>query len=174
MTVILYPPERFDINEWFTIISFVVLLTIAISLPKRFSQLSITIFFVFTVFISQTVDSLIAVKPFDMYDVSDSSKYEVMDIFIYYLNYPLYTYLFLYFYDKWNLKGMNRILYLSGFSLISVFFEWLADLCNVFTYKGWNLWYSSLVYEVTFILYIFILHLTKNLLNSDKGGKFNN
>lgn len=92
--MILYPPERFDINEWFTLFSLAVSLTIALMLPKRFSPVFITVFAVFTVFISQTVDSLIAVKPFDLYDVNDSSKYEVMDIAIYYLNYPTYTYIF--------------------------------------------------------------------------------
>ncbi|WP_436234877.1 hypothetical protein [Paenibacillus sp. LjRoot153] len=89
-----------------------------------------------------------------------------MDIFIYYFNYPLYAYLFLYFYDKWKLKGMNRILFIIGFSLLSLFFEWLADLCHVFTYKGWKLWYSFIVYMGIYILYIFILHLTQNLLNA--------
>jgi hypothetical protein len=166
--VILYPPERFDINEWFILLSLAVSLIIALMLPKRFSPVSITVFAVFTVFISQTVDSLIAVKPFDLYDVSDSSKYEIMDIVIYYLNYPTYTYIFLYFYDKWKLKGIYRILYIIGFSLLSVFFEWLAHLCHVFTYKGWKLWYSPFMYLGTYILYILILHLTQNLLNADE------
>ncbi|KRE55921.1 hypothetical protein ASL11_34885 [Paenibacillus sp. Soil750] len=169
--MILYPPERFDINEWFTLISLAVLLTVAILLPKRFSPLSIIVYTVFTVFISQTVDSLIAVKPFDLYDVNDSSKYEVMDIVIYYFNYPPFTYIFLWFYDKWKLKGIYRNLYIIGFSLISVFFEWLAHLCHVFIYKGWKLWYSPFIYIVIFISYIFVFHLTENLLNPNQKKK---
>jgi hypothetical protein len=136
-------------------------------LPKRFPPVSITVFVVFTVFISQSVDSLIAVKPFDLYDVSDSSKYEVMDIVIYYLNYPSLAYIYLYFYDKWNVKGMYRILYIIGFSLISVFFEWIALLCHVFTYKGWKLWYSPFVYIAVYILYILMFHLQQRWLKID-------
>lgn len=164
MAMILYPPEHFDINEWFTLISLAVTVTIAFLLPKRFSPVAITVYTVFTVFISQSVDSLIAVKPFDMYDVSDSSKYEVMDIVIYYLNYPPYTYIFLYFYDKWQLKGVVRILYVGVFSGISVFFEWLACLCHVFTFNGWKLWYSPFVYLVVFTLYIIVHHATEKVL----------
>jgi presenilin-like A22 family membrane protease len=140
-------------------------------LPKRFSPITITVFTVFTVFISETIDSLIAVKPFDFYDVNDSPKFEVMDVAMYYLNYTAYTYIFFYFYDKWKLKGIYRILYLIGFSLLSVFFEWLAHLFHVFTYKGWKLWYSPFVYIGTYILFILIFHLTQKLLNNDEKMK---
>jgi hypothetical protein len=168
IAVILYPPERFDINDWFILISLVVSLTIVFMLPKRFSPVSITVFAVCSVFISQTVDSLVAVKPFDLYDVNDSPKYEVMDVVIYYFNYPIYAYLFFYLYDKWKLKGIYRILYLIGFSLLSVFFEWLADHFHVFTYKGWKLWYSPFVYLGTYILYILNFHLAEILLKNDE------
>ncbi|MDU0204957.1 MULTISPECIES: hypothetical protein [Paenibacillus] len=167
--MILYPPEHFDINEWFTLISLAVTATIAFLLPKRFSPVAITVYTVFTVFISQSVDSLIAVKPFDMYDVNDSSKYELMDIVIYYLNYPPYTYIFLYFYDKWKLKGIGRILYVGVFSGFSVFFEWLACLCHVFTFHGWKLWYSPFVYLVTFTLYIIVYHATEKVAPKPDG-----
>ncbi|MGQ7890791.1 hypothetical protein [Paenibacillus sp. WC2504] len=167
--MILYPPEHFDINEWFTLISLAVTATIAFLLPKRFSPVVITVYTVFTVFISQSVDSLIAVKPFDMYDVNDSSKYELMDIVIYYLNYPPYTYIFLYFYDKWKLKGIGRILYVGVFSGFSVFFEWLACLCHVFTFHGWKLWYSPFVYLVTFTLYIIVYHATEKVAPKPDG-----
>lgn len=169
MAMILYPPEHFDINEWFTLISLAVTATIAFLLPKRFSPVAITVYTVFTVFISQSVDSLIAVKPFDMYDVNDSSKYELMDIVIYYLNYPPYTYIFLYFYDKWKLKGIGRILYVGVFSGFSVFFEWLACLCHVFTFHGWKLWYSPFVYLVTFTLYIIVYHATEKVAPKPDG-----
>lgn len=170
MTVILYPPERFDLNEWFTLISLAVTLAIAFLLPKRFSAAEVTVYCVFTVFLSQSVDSLIAVKPFDLYDVSDSSKYEIMDAVIYYVNYPPYNYIFLYFYDKWQLKGFLRTLFVLVYSGLSVFFEWLACLCDVFTFKGWKLWYSPFVYIAVFIMYLFVYHLTRKLLREAKAG----
>jgi hypothetical protein len=166
--VILYPPVRFDTNEWFLLFSLAFLLTIVLMLPKRFSPVSITVFTVFSIFISQTIDSIIAVVPFDFYDVNDSPKFEVMDAAMYFLHYPAYTYIFLYFYDKWKLKGIYRIFYLIGYSLISVFFEWLADHFHVFTYKGWKLWYSPFVYIFTYILFTLFFHLTQKLLNNDE------
>ncbi|MDD9271094.1 hypothetical protein ACFPES_29010 [Paenibacillus sp. GCM10023248] len=165
--MILYPPERFDLNEWFTLISLAVTLIIAFLLPKRFSPAAITVYCVFTVFLSQSVDSLIAVKPFDLYDVSDSSKYEIIDAVIYYVNYPPYTYFFMYFYDKWQLKGVWRVLYVVLYSGLSVFFEWLAVLCGVFKFKGWKLGYSPFVYVVVFVMYILVYHLTRKLLHEE-------
>lgn len=165
--MILYPPERFDTNEWFPILAFVFSISVCLMLPKRFSLISITVFIVFTVFLSQSVDSLIAVQPFDLYDVSDMSKYEIMDVFIYYLNYPPVTYLFLYGYDKWKWKGLHRVLYVLGASFITFLLEWAAYLCHVFTYKGWKLLYSPVIYVGVYTLYILMYHAIQKLLHSD-------
>jgi hypothetical protein len=161
MTVILHPPERFDMNEWYTLISAVLVLTIAILLPRRFSSVHITVIVVFTVFLSQTVDSLIAVQPYDLYDVSDSSKYEIIDVVIYYICYPPYAYIFVYFYDKWKLKGILRILYIIGFTLLSTALEWVSVIFHVFTYKGWHIWYSPFVYLGVYTSYILMHHVTE-------------
>lgn len=162
--MILHPPERFDLNEWFTLLSAVLVLTVSWKLPKRFSPAAIVVIVVFTLFLAQTVDSLIAVKPYDLYDVSDSSKYEITDIVIYYLSYPPATYLYLYGYDKWKFKGLPLSLYVLGAASGSVFLEWLADLSGVFAYKDWKLGYSFIVYVVVYALYVSMFNKLKKMI----------
>lgn len=161
----LYPPERFDLNEWFSLLSGIVVFAAALLLPKRFSAVLTTVFVMFTLFISQTVDALIAVEPVNLYDVSDTSKYEIMDAFIYYFVYPPTTYLFLYFYDKWKPGGWRRVLYVAGGSFVSVVLEGLAHWVRVYTYKGWNLGYSFCVYLVVYAFYVWMYHSMIKLMN---------
>jgi len=157
-------PERFDLNEWFVLVSAVLAMSVALSLPKRFSSAEISAYVVFTIYLSQTVDSLIAVAPYDFYDVNDSPKLELADVVIYYLCYPPFTYVYLYFYDKWHVRGWRRAAYVVGYSLLSVLLEWLANICHVYTYKGWKLYGSFFVYVGVYTLYILVFRFVRHLL----------
>ncbi|WP_276356464.1 hypothetical protein [Cohnella caldifontis] len=163
----LYAPERFDLNEWFDLFSAALPLTIAFLLPGRFTLIALTVFTVFSVFMAQTVDSLIAVKPYDLYDVNDTVKYDVSDIFIYYFSYPPTTYLFLYFYDKWSPKGWRRAGYVLAWSLLSWGLEWAAYRCHVFYYKGWKLAYSPIAYVVIYALFMAMFHMVETVMNRE-------
>jgi len=165
-------PEHFNSNEWFTIVSIVLAMGVALALPKRFSLVEITVYTVFTVYLSQTIDSLIAVEPFDFYDVNDTPKLEWFDIAIYYFCYPPTTYLYLYFYDKWRVRGWKRVGYVLGYSLLSMLLEGVADLFGVYTYKGWKLYYSFFVYVGVYIIYIFVYIMVRHLLSQrDLGSR---
>ncbi|CAG7617817.1 hypothetical protein ACFQI7_02465 [Paenibacillus allorhizosphaerae] len=165
--MILYPPERFDVNEWFVLSAVALVFIVSFLLPKRLSAIEITVIAVFSLYLSQTVDSLIAVTPFDFYDVSDSAKYEIMDIVIYYLLYPPVAYIFLHFYDRLQLNTIRLILYVIGWSLLTAFLEWLSVLCHVFTYKGWHIVYSPFVYIGVYTLNILVLRITRHW---ERGG----
>ncbi len=165
-------PERFDLNEWFTIVSTILAMGVALALPKRFSPVEITAYTVFTVYLSQTVDALIAIEPFDLYDVNDTSKIEWFDMIIYYFCYPPTTYIYLYFYDKWQVRGWKRVGYVAGYSLLSTLLEGAADLFGVYTYKGWKLYYSFFVYVGVYIIYIFVYIMVRHLLSQrDLGSR---
>lgn len=62
------------------------------------------------------------------------------------------------------------MIYVAVFSGMSVFFEWLALLCHVFTFTGWKLWYSPFVYLVVFTLYIFVYHATEKFVRERTAG----
>lgn len=160
-------PKHFDLNEWFTLASAIVAMGFVLMLPKRFSPVEIIAYMTFTIYLSQTVDSLIAIRPYDLYDVNDTPKIELFDMVLYYFCYPPTTYVYLYFYDKWKLGGWKRMLYVIGYALLSTILEGLADLFHVFTYKHWHLYDSFLVYVGVYTLYIFVYRLIRFLLRRD-------
>lgn len=163
-------PERFDLNEWFTLAAAILAMGVALALPKRFSPVEITAYTVFTVYLSQTVDSLIAIDPFDFYDVNDSAKIEWFDMVIYYFCFPPTTYVFLYLYDKWQPRGWKRVGYLIGYSLLSVLLEGAADLFGVYTYKGWKLYDSFFVYVGVYTFYLVMFRTVRSLLTNRNHG----
>ncbi len=162
--MILYPPERFDLNEWFIILTATTVVVIALLLPKRFSPPLTTFILLFNVFLGQTTDFLIGVPPYDLYDANDRPKYEIMDFVLYFSSYPPVAYILLHFYDKWEVKGLRRILYIGGGAFLTMGLEWVAELAHVFKYKEWRLWYSLLVYIGIYTLNILALHLARYLL----------
>ncbi|HEY0827606.1 MAG TPA: CBO0543 family protein, partial [Bacilli bacterium] len=163
--MILYPPERFDLNEWFILLTATTVILIVLLLPKRFPPALTAFILLFNVFLGQTVDFLIGVPPYDLYDVNDSPKYEITDFVLYFSSYPSVAYTMLHFYDKWEVKGSRVILYIGGWSFLTMGLEWAAELAHVFKYKEWRLWYSLLVYIGIYILNILALHLARYLLH---------
>lgn len=171
--MIMYPPEKFDGNEWFILISLTLVLIIALLLPKRFPPVVVVFMMLFNVFIGQTVDYTIAVPPYNLYDVNDISEYEIFDCLLYFLLYPPTAYLVIYFYNKWRIKGLYVIAYILGCALITVGLEWLAVLFHVFKYNGWKLIYSGPVYFGVYGSNILMLRLTQYYLRY-KGEMTNN
>jgi hypothetical protein len=164
--MILYTPLRFDLNEWFIICSAITGIVISLVLPKRFSPVLTTFIVLLNVYLAQTVDFLLAVPPYDLYDENDSPKFEIMDYVLYFISYPPVAYIMLHFYDRWKLKGARIILYIAGWSFLTMGLEGLANLAHVYTYKGWQLSYSLLAYIGIYTVNILILHLARYLLQS--------
>jgi hypothetical protein len=115
----------------------------------------------FNVFLGQTVDYIIAVPPYDLYDVNDRPNYEIFDFILYFLLYPPTAYLVIYFYNKWRIKGLYVIAYIVGCAILTVGLEWVAHFFHVFTYKNWILIYSFPVYFAVYGLNILVLHLAQ-------------
>lgn len=146
-------PERFDQNEWFIILNILFGYLWVFFVPRRFPKAISVLVVLFSVCMALVVDHAIASPPLDLYDIGDHKKYEWMDI-ITYVMYTPYALLSAYLFDKLNPKGLYVTAYIVGLSLLSVFFEWLADLMHVFTYNKWNLFYSFAVYLVSSSLYL--------------------
>lgn len=164
-------PRKFDQNEWVVIACLIFLILILKILPKRF-PLSITILILaFSIAVSRVVDHLIAGPSIDFYDVMDTGKYELFD-FLCYIPYALFAYIFVYLYDKWNIKGIGIMLYILGFSLFGVAFEWLAatPYIHFFNYKKWNMLYSLGIYlfiqPCTLLFYRYIKNVWQHSLRT--------
>lgn len=162
--MILYPPIRFDLNEWFIIFATIITLVPTLLLPRRFSPAMTLFILTYNLYISHTADYLLGFPPYDLYDVNDSPKYEIFDFVLYSITYPPVTYLFLYLYDRWKWSGFRLIIYIMGCSILTTGMEWLADLAHVYAYKGWRLSYSFLVYIGVYTVNILLFRLAKRLL----------
>lgn len=149
-------PQNFDQNEWFLIVWLIISFAVVFLLPKRF-PLSITILIML---LSSTVarlsDHLLSSPNLDLYDVMDAPTYEIFDLLSYVL-YPPFAYLFVYIFDKLNIRGFWIVTYIVIGSLGGIMYEWLSAYFNVFNYKGWHLRYSFSVYLIsqTFTLLFF-------------------
>ncbi|MCA1032030.1 hypothetical protein LCL95_13425 [Bacillus timonensis] len=153
-------PEKFDANEWM-VISILVGSLLLFRLPKRFPTSMVLVIIFFTSFTSRAVDHILASPSLDFYDIMDSGKFELFGIFTYFLYAP-FGYLFIYFYDKYQLYGLKTVGYILGGSLFALGFEWVASKAHIFTYHDWEIAYSLTVYlviqSVTLLFFNYLKH----------------
>ncbi|MGD7022218.1 hypothetical protein ACQCVK_06480 [Rossellomorea vietnamensis] len=159
--MLLYLPEKFDINEW-TIIAIVIFnISIFFFMHKRIPKEITPLIVLLSISFPKVLDHSMAVKPFNFYDITDTNKYELFDLILYGA-YPAFGYLFVYFLDYFNMKGKKLVLYFLSWTLISVAFELLLVKLHVYVYTGWKIVYSLPVYiivlSLTFLFYKFLIY----------------
>lgn len=82
-----------------------------------------------------------------------------------YYVFSFYQFLFLNFYP-FN-KGLGRVvLYILGWTLFSIVFEWFVVNTDFFYYNGWKLLYSALVYPIIFLILVSNLKLVRKIMAS--------
>jgi hypothetical protein len=157
-------PQEFDQNEWFIIICILALAFILYKLPKRFPTSITILLLLFTISISRVVDHLIAGPNINFYDIMDTGKFEFFDLFCY-ISYAPWGYVFVYYYDKFQLKGVRLLVYLICVALVSIGFEWLTttEYISFFKYSKWKVIYSLPVYLIiqpcTLLFYNWLQHI---------------
>ena len=149
----------FNENEWFVIVSILVT-NLAIWLaPRIFSKLEAIGYYIFGIYIGLFYDHTISIKPWDYYDVNDNSSYQVID-FLSYIMYGPYGYFFLYFYVKFNIRGLRTIPYVLVWSAFSVLMEWIGVKVGLFHYdKGYKMYWSFPIYLLSQSMMILFYHL---------------
>jgi hypothetical protein len=147
-------PQLFDKNEIFFSLVFMVLIFLAIRLPKRF-PLSISILLItYGAFIGNILDTLLATQPLDTFDVFDSKHYELFDLFIFF-GYGFYYYILIYIYDRLSIRGFQNVHFVIFSSAVSSILELIMVSFNIFTYKGWKIYYSYTAY--LFVIWSMVL-----------------
>lgn len=161
----IYYDNKFNQNEWF-VLTLLLCYIIVFLLPKRFPLLTSLLFLLFGISIAIFMDHSISINPIDFYDVNDSSKFELYD-FLLYFAYGPFSYLMVYFFDKFKLKKRQILLYIPLCSFAAMGFEWLAKQFGVFHYKnGYQILYSLPIYLVVFsILFYFYFKLYRDKLS---------
>ncbi|WP_248929717.1 hypothetical protein [Paenibacillus hamazuiensis] len=161
MNKLLPLPNDYDINEWFVLGSLALVMTLTLALPKRFAKIEIYYIWLFNAFLSLTVDLIIAVPPYDMYDISDNPSMELIDLLTYFLLYPPAGYLAMYAYDLWKPHGYRVLGFVILCALVSWGLEFLAWKTGVFRYKTWRIEYSVLVYIAVYALNVRVLQFAR-------------
>lgn len=156
--MILYLPEKFDENEWTILIALIANLLIFLFLPKKLPKEITPLIVLLSISFPKIMDHSMAVKPYNLYDITDTNRYELFDLLLYGV-YPAFGYLFIYFID--HVKRFMLVLYMIGWSLFGTLFEWIFVKLHVFTYTGWKIVYSLPVYiivlSLTFLFYSFLM-----------------
>ncbi|MFZ7946307.1 hypothetical protein [Neobacillus sp. 19] len=153
-------PDQFDRNEWFIIISLIVMYTLIFLLPKRFPHTVTLIMLLFSMTYVQVLDHILAGLSFNLYDINDVETYEWFDLITWFL-YPPFGYFFVYFFDKWSVRRTGVFWYIFLWVLIAIGEEALSLKFNIFTYTGWKLSYSIPVYFITLSIYLLFLPIYK-------------
>lgn len=159
MTVIY--EDSFNINEWFVIISLVLTIIVIWIMPKIFTILEGTAYYIFGIVYGMFYDHTISVKPWDFYDVNDLSSYQIID-FISYVMYGGYSYFFLYIYQKMNIKGHWHLIYVLIWSCFSLLLEWIGLKIGLYHFdKGYNMYWSFPIYIIAQSMLIIFYQITK-------------
>lgn len=149
----------FNENEWFVIISMIVMNLAIWFAPKLFSKLESVGYYIFGIYIGLFYDHTLSIKPWDFYDVNDNSSYQFID-FMSYIMYGPYGYFFLYFYVRWNIKSIRIIPYILIWSAISMLLEWIGLKVGLFHFdKGYKMYWSFPIYLLSQTMIIFFYHL---------------
>jgi VanZ family protein len=156
---------KFDFNEWYVLISAIILMAFFMVIRKHFSNIVILTLWIFNVVYVATIDYAVAGTPFHVYDCLDNETYEPMAAFAHVFLYTPFSFILLYFYDKLRIHGKKRIaLYLLFWTSFSVFFEWVSIQAGFITYLSWNLYYSILTYPISAFILIKVYHFIQRQL----------
>jgi hypothetical protein len=159
--MILPLPERFDANEVFIIISTVLTLVLLFLLPRRLSVTTINVIWTFNVFLALLADITIGVKPNDFYFTIDHKEHELFDVILHFITYPTLPYFVVNFYQQYKPKSFKLLIYIIFWAGVAIALEWISVKFHVFTYTGWKLYLSFIVYLVVFAANIWITNFLK-------------
>ena len=141
--------KAFDLNDYVVLGLIVIGYALIWLLPKRFSRSVTCLILLFCATVSCMLDDSIGGHIIDWYDIMDGPKFTIMDAVVYAM-YPPLGYFFVYGYDRWQIRGLRTLFYISGCSLLAVLVEWCLVSAGVFHYKnGYFIYYSFSVYILT-------------------------
>lgn len=155
---------NFDGNEWFFILTSLVMVCLFSFIGNYFPTIIVLIVWVFNIGYVATLDYILLATPFKLYYFGDNKTYEFSGALFHLLMYPSASLIFLYGYDKWELKGAKTAWYIVGWSGFSLLFEWLCLKSHALTYTGWRLYYSIPFYPATSVMLIILYRFTRKKL----------
>jgi hypothetical protein len=142
----------------FSITSIIIFNFIAFIITKSLTKHEIYTTSLFAYVLSSTTDLIFADK-YHLYRYFDKGV-QYMDIVAMIGIYPAISIIFLNLFPY--KKGvMSKVLYILSWTIFSIAYEWTAEQTEFFTYTGWKLWYSALIYPFLFVVLLGNLKLTR-------------
>ncbi|MBP1935073.1 hypothetical protein [Ammoniphilus resinae] len=133
-------------NYWFPYLTIVITLCIVAFMPKHLTKREI--YHTWWVLASITVyTDLLFGDVLDLYDLG-ADGLQLLDLPVEALLPPSIGIIYLNFLPK---NKRRHVVYIMGWTVFSVVYEWLAILCGFEKLKEWSLWYSALVYLLVFL-----------------------
>ena len=131
--------------------------------PKKLSKIEIyaTSFFAFSYCIS--VDDVFDLH-YDLYGYIGKG-FQWLGFLAMFLIFPSVNILFLNFYPL-KRKMKKKIIYIIGWTVFALVFEWICLKTHFFYYNGWKLWYSAICYPIIFLVLLINLKFIRKLLHS--------
>ena len=165
-------PHEFDQNEWFVLISMLIVLGIFFLLRRVIPRkLALTIL-VFFAALGLMVDVLIGMDyPADFYVIMDSNKLDLFDMLVYFVNYPVFGYFYSHIIYKWRMQLTRLLWFVPLWALLAVLIEALSVIFNVFSYKnGWGIGYSAIAYILIYAFSAAVIKLFIHIWTVQKEG----
>jgi hypothetical protein len=152
--------HTFNSNEWFVILIILGGAILMLLLKRYFTALESVACYLYGMYWGMFFDHTLSVVPWDFYDVNDRSAYQFMD-FLTYVSYGPFSYFFIYFYVRLNIKGVGKnIAYLFCWLFISYATETLSLYFGLYHYdKGYKPFWSPPTYMFTQLLLLALFHI---------------
>lgn len=143
-------------------LSFGIFNIVALLIPKKLSKIEIyaTSFFAFTYGV--TVDMILDLH-YELYGYFKEG-FQWLGLLAIFLYFPSISVLFLNLCPL-NSKIPKKILYILGWTIFSVAFEWFCLQTKFYYNNGWKLWYSAIAYPVIFSILLLNLKVVRSLIN---------
>jgi hypothetical protein len=160
----------FNANEWFVLAMIAVGAIAIVAFPKRFTPLQTTFNLLIGIVFGLLFDHTIAVPPFDFYDVGDESAYQWFDVFSYVMYAP-FGYFFVYFMERWRIRGGWLIPYVAAWTAVGIGIEWVSVMVGLFHYKNeYKILYSIPIYAYLQSLHTWLYRLAFSETSRDASS----
>jgi hypothetical protein len=159
-----------EINVWFTTVIFVLGCLLVVRLPPRLPRVVSALIMMMSLMLPMVFDHTIGSPPIDLYDTNVKPWLTFSELPTWGM-YTVFGYLFIYLYDKFNIRGVGIPFYILVWALSGTAFEALSVTLNVFSYKGWSLRYSFLVYLCTQLLTVIVFRILMRDFTRTKEAK---
>ncbi|MFD1173053.1 hypothetical protein [Oceanobacillus picturae] len=137
--------DSFDKNEIYTLVLLLVGYAAIIVFPKKLPLPITVLFLTWGLATAMLVDFTIGGGMLDFYKINDANSYEFSDLLTY-LQFPIFSYFFIYFYKVLNINKKRFIFYILGWVIVSLTMEKLSVFMGVIQYQhGYNMYFSLLV-----------------------------